>query len=59
MEFEGGRRKRKLMKEIKKPETKVVEIVRKLEEKKEANPEKKTQVPQGWKVERTGKKIKN
>ena len=34
MEFEGGRRKRKLIREIKKPETtsKVVEIVRKLEE---------------------------
>ena len=43
MEFGGGRRKGKLIREIKKPETtsKVVEIVRKLEEKKEANPEKK------------------
>ena len=58
MEFGGGRRIRKLIREIKKPETtsKVVEIVRKLEEKKEANPEKNIQVPQGWKVERTGKK---
>ena len=58
MELGGGRRKRKLIREIKKPETtsKVVEIVRKLEEKKEANPEKNIQVPQGWKVERTGKK---
>ena len=58
MQFEGRRRKRKLMGEIKKPEnpTKVVEIVRKLEEKNETNPETKIRVPQGWKVEGTGKK---